>query len=97
MKWLHNADTNEWEATTEEWRMGVYQDIATPQWYGFIVRLVPPTTATRAMSATRPWRCASGARPRSPTGRRPNRNKRHRQEPTLCHIASVLQQEGEAL
>jgi hypothetical protein len=42
MKWLHNADTNEWEATTDEWRMGAYQDIATPQWYGFIIRLAPP-------------------------------------------------------
>jgi hypothetical protein len=42
MKWLHNSYTDEWEATTDEWRMGVYQDVATPQWYGWIVRLAPP-------------------------------------------------------
>jgi|GEM_PF-3045161 hypothetical protein len=42
MRWLHNSDTDEWEASNERWRAGVYQDIATPQWYGRITRLVPP-------------------------------------------------------
>jgi hypothetical protein len=42
MKWLHNAATDEWEASTDDWRMGAYQDVATPQWYGWIARLAPP-------------------------------------------------------
>ena len=42
MKWLHHSATDEWEATTAEWRLRAYQDIASSYWYGAIERLIPP-------------------------------------------------------
>jgi hypothetical protein len=42
MKWLHNATTDEWEAATDQWRMGVYQDVTSEYWYGWIERQLPP-------------------------------------------------------
>jgi hypothetical protein len=42
MKWLHNDATDKWEASTEHWRMGVYQDAASSYWYGWIERQSPP-------------------------------------------------------
>ena len=42
MKWLHHLATDEWEATTAEWRLRAYQDIASNYWYGAIERLIPP-------------------------------------------------------
>jgi hypothetical protein len=42
MKWLHDSNTDQWNATTDQWRLGVQQSIYNTDWYGWIERLVPP-------------------------------------------------------
>jgi hypothetical protein len=32
MKWLHNADTDQWEAATERWRMCAQQSPYSADW-----------------------------------------------------------------
>ncbi len=42
LKWLHNAETDQWEADAEQWRLGAYQSLYSSDWYGWIERKAAP-------------------------------------------------------